>query len=427
MPRRRRWARAGYTLLVLVAGLATVIVLLLGDDAPLDDSSLRLQRPPSVEEDSGWALLVSEEFQDLADRITAEFDETPEGEWPFGLADDVRDAIDRVLAQPTLVAPPARSVDFDPERYAWIHIVQYLDLDDWEPTESSQVGPTMERWRDGLRYLGLGHRLQRGFDEIARSTGSGFVFHGARGLRRPSLSGQIPPDQIRSALEQIPFYEPKPSDLKNAVRLVYEDFCAQVDRFDSIPRERYAVYGFRETTPITAWLFRPQRCKNLAFRDAQRRLRLIDAGDWSRFHKVQIEAPLTLGGDRLGSWLLSRWQERMKYTCELNALVALRFTRVFLATRLFVAERNRYPNALEELVPDYLDAVPIDPWSSAPLRYDVNTRAVYSVGPKGLGARAGPEPVNTWSDIDSDAVPTLYLDPDREQVDSNEDSDENGK
>jgi hypothetical protein len=53
-----------------------------------------------------------------------------------------------------------------------------------------------------------------------------------------------------------------------------------------------------------------------------------------------------------------------------------------LAVRTFAAEKGRFPNSLEELVPKYLATVPEDPFSGQPLRYRVEgtTYVLYSVG-----------------------------------------------
>jgi hypothetical protein len=60
----------------------------------------------------------------------------------------------------------------------------------------------------------------------------------------------------------------------------------------------------------------------------------------------------------------------------------LRLTRVTLALVAFEAEHGRYPEALADLVPDYLSEVPSDPFAKGPLRYrpEEGGAVVYSVG-----------------------------------------------
>ena len=56
---------------------------------------------------------------------------------------------------------------------------------------------------------------------------------------------------------------------------------------------------------------------------------------------------------------------------------------------------------LDALVPDFLPAVPIDPWSGKPLRYDPATGTVWSLGPNGVdeGGTAVPYDVTDPPDL----------------------------
>jgi hypothetical protein len=59
---------------------------------------------------------------------------------------------------------------------------------------------------------------------------------------------------------------------------------------------------------------------------------------------------------------------------------------------LFAARERAFPKRLDDLVPDLLPAVPIDPWSGTPLRYDPATGTVWSLGPNGTDEGGAPEP-----------------------------------
>lgn len=73
-----------------------------------------------------------------------------------------------------------------------------------------------------------------------------------------------------------------------------------------------------------------------------------------------------------------------KFFCDTVSTIALlRSARVALACDAFRRETSRDPNSLPELVPNYIDAIPNDPFVNESLRYIVKTNgyAVYSVGP----------------------------------------------
>jgi len=74
----------------------------------------------------------------------------------------------------------------------------------------------------------------------------------------------------------------------------------------------------------------------------------------------------------------------------LNAIL-----QTHLALRAFQLDNNRYPEKLDELVPDYLPAVPQDSFASGPLSYhpQADSYLLYSLGSVGID-NGGVETVN---------------------------------
>jgi hypothetical protein len=68
-----------------------------------------------------------------------------------------------------------------------------------------------------------------------------------------------------------------------------------------------------------------------------------------------------------------------------RSVAALRLVMTELAVRGYQAKNGKQPMALAELVPAWLPAVPLDPFSNRPLIYRVTTNSflLYSVGPDG--------------------------------------------
>ena len=73
-------------------------------------------------------------------------------------------------------------------------------------------------------------------------------------------------------------------------------------------------------------------------------------------------------------------------TREVRSLARLRCAQAALAVERFRLARGRPPESLAELVPDYLDGVPEDPYDGEPLRYGQLGRGfvVYSVAENGV-------------------------------------------
>ena len=55
-------------------------------------------------------------------------------------------------------------------------------------------------------------------------------------------------------------------------------------------------------------------------------------------------------------------------------------SKVLLALRCYQKRHGRLPGALEDLVPEYIEKVPVDPYDDMPLRYDPLRKIIYSVG-----------------------------------------------
>ncbi len=54
--------------------------------------------------------------------------------------------------------------------------------------------------------------------------------------------------------------------------------------------------------------------------------------------------------------------------------------RLLFALRAFEEAKGALPASLPELVPDFIDAVPPDPFDGKPIRYSPEKRIIWSVG-----------------------------------------------
>jgi hypothetical protein len=86
------------------------------------------------------------------------------------------------------------------------------------------------------------------------------------------------------------------------------------------------------------------------------------------------------------AWAMSRWEvwrSRQRAEVRNNRVLAhLRLITIELALRCFVSEQGHPPENLHQLVPQHLQAVPLDPFSGRPMVYHArgNKWLLYSVG-----------------------------------------------
>jgi len=93
-----------------------------------------------------------------------------------------------------------------------------------------------------------------------------------------------------------------------------------------------------------------------------------------------------------------------------TAHVGLAMTRALLALMAYRAEKGALPASLQALVSDYVDAIPLDPYTGKELRYAPEKLTLYSTGSDGFdsGGSTEEDPWEALTDLDQ---PTLRLDP----------------
>jgi hypothetical protein len=70
------------------------------------------------------------------------------------------------------------------------------------------------------------------------------------------------------------------------------------------------------------------------------------------------------------------------FELDLRTTATVRAARMALAAERYRLDKGRFPDKLDDLVPGYLEAVPVDPFDDKPMRYRIDRDAViiYSVG-----------------------------------------------
>jgi len=116
----------------------------------------------------------------------------------------------------------------------------------------------------------------------------------------------------------------------------------------------------------------------------------------SRFARYQLGKgfnPIT--------WAMTRWQTwraRQRFELRDKRVAAhVRLLSAELAVRCYESEQGRAPTGLEQLVPKYLQRVPLDPFSGRPMLYRQQSTnwLLYSVGEDGVddGGKRASRPV----------------------------------
>jgi hypothetical protein len=116
----------------------------------------------------------------------------------------------------------------------------------------------------------------------------------------------------------------------------------------------------------------------------------LEAGDESEL-TFEIEAP-----DYRGFFLRRCAQD-----------TALAATQTLIALRGFQQDQGRLPEELSDLVPDYLDAIPIDAFRGEPIQYSRARKLVYSLGTDGI-ENSGLEDAKAATDFREPSYPIEF-------------------
>ena len=102
-------------------------------------------------------------------------------------------------------------------------------------------------------------------------------------------------------------------------------------------------------------------------------------------------APNALGELVIGQVRGRNYDQIQRNRCQFETQVSL--VEVMIAAKAYSDDEGALPARLEDLVPRYLDALPLDRYDGAPLRYAHAARAIYSIGEDftetGVGAPRG--------------------------------------
>ena len=219
-------------------------------------------------------------------------------------------------------------------------------------------------------------------------------------------SGLLAPEEERALLHELALAARDVSPLEYAILGEYRLQCRACREFDyDVPFSPPSLFGEGRTYWIPYSLgYKPNRIQNALALRVRRAIaevrtpyepRATDsppgAFDQGPPTGVLERAGALLRGNYVGESLFVNLdpQYRSLRISTLSRTAYLRATLVAIALYLHERDRGSVPSTLQALVPDYLGAVPLDPFDGQPIRFDVDEVAVYSVGSDGVDRGGG--------------------------------------
>jgi hypothetical protein len=254
-----------------------------------------------------------------------------------------------------------------------------------EARSSFHGGNETEAFDMAMEVVRFGHRIEESGGGILHYlVGSAIKSQGLESLRRFADDTRLPADKLQSVTRQLKDFEANQDGLREALKVEY---ATQADMFDGFPSN---VVTNSSGLPIAAPPFVYSATRSKAELAAQIRLTIAAMTNCYAIGMKAIPTAKTnvspiwllLRGNAVGTILnemsLSSREKILARKCRENA--SLRATRTVLALRAFQMTNGRNPQSLEELLPDFLEAIPLDDYDGKPLRYSPSLKVVHSVG-----------------------------------------------
>jgi len=220
-------------------------------------------------------------------------------------------------------------------------------------------------------------------------------------LEHAVRTARIAPETARALTDLLESTRWRAEDWQRVFAFEYERLRGQVDAASGWASDGIALgwpwfavpTGYRwhphRTLAAIADVFRDQRRKSERF-CADAGLRVVAPRLWRPPGPAAVLAPNGLGrlvSDAIGAQSFDPIQLQR---CQLETHVSL--VEALIAAKAYSDARGVLPDRLEDLVPRYLERLPLDRYDGAPLRYARGVPAVYSVGEDFADAGAGAPP-----------------------------------
>ena len=431
---RRRRALVTLAILVLLGAVCGALGwLATRDDPPPEDADLRVHREVIPDEENAFTCFEEADkavtWPEGADTRYAVAEILDGGAWDAALVEKTLEENRRALglweqglARARFQTPAATSIN-TPTPYAgqWLTLAKVASLRSLSLAKTSRPE---EAFEEAMKVVQFGHRIEGAKGCLVVWLMGAMVKQlGLDRLRQPAAEAPLPPERLRACVYRLAPFGPDTAGLADAYRVEYAVFCNTVDGLSAgtvswfgdvvvfFPVQAQPPPGnVMDLAMRSPYHLKPNRIKALSapyYRalieqvsktnaEAKPRLQRLDddldkgvAGLWL---PVCVVAPNGLG-DIVLKALIPIHSSVNKLKCDENVAVAA--TRLVLAIRAFEATSGRLPDALDDLVPAFIDAVPADDFDGKPMRWSKEKRIVYSVGPD-LVDDGGREATTAW-------------------------------
>ncbi|NCA81719.1 MAG: hypothetical protein EOM72_03105 [Opitutae bacterium] len=386
-------------LVMAIGGLAAFVWVGSRDAPPPDEAEFRAERPEVAPEDNAYTY-----FLEATNLLVETTNLLLVSDFRMGQApasDELREWVGKNAECLALVkrgtecalclTPPVETIDtLTPYVNSWLHVGRVLDARARLARLDGRFAEAADDLAVGMRF---GHLVQKDASSlITYLVGLALFSSSAEQALELARDPAIPPETLARLAAELETIGPFADGLAQGIKSEQRIACNIVNDLHAKQKQRAlsAHLGFNAKwvawLQYTAYSFQPNRTKrdisavhrrviaNASRIYADMVMGSPDEGEMGRFSLLQPN----VFGKYLFMILVPGFDKMLESKCRTEGLLA--GAKLVVACNRFERDRGRFPETLQELVPEFLAEIPRDPYDGPPFRYSAEQGLVWAVG-----------------------------------------------
>ncbi|MCX7765739.1 MAG: hypothetical protein N2246_03420 [Candidatus Sumerlaeia bacterium] len=304
--------------------------------------------------------------------------------------------LDEALKCPVFQTPLATEFELG-DRVQYSNLRDFAMLSAIKAIYLFKLGKEQEAFDEALKLLRLGHLIEGAPDNIVSYFIGGAIKGFGVGIIRQMLKeANLPEEKIREYSVEVSKYKANEEGLIKSAKWEYMTLCKMIDNLiteDSAFSHMNASAGKTSSKnkqkKIPGYFFKPNKTKRII---GERYRTFINSISYP-FAKMKITEDPSFYGSSPNFLFMLRENSIGKYFYNISVPKFKRMllskcnedfrvsaTATLMALKAYKIKTGTLPVTLDQLVPEYLSAVPVDPFDGKPLRYSPDKRIIYAVG-----------------------------------------------
>ncbi len=395
----------GVVIIVLILCIYIVMSQLGEDEPPPRDADLRLEVSAISERENAYTYLMQavEKSSQDKEQISALSRNLDGKDWDLKLVANLIDKneesfnlLDEALKCSAFQTPLATEYELGKRiQYSSCRDLALLML--IKAIYLCKQGKEQEAFDEAVKLLKLGHLIEWAPDCIVvYFIGSAIKGFGLKAIRQMAKETNLPEEKMMEYSVAISKFRANEEGLIKSAKWEYMMVCKMVDNDMIVHFSMEEADSSDKTTvskskqkKVPGYFFKPNKTKriigerfriiisNISYPFAKMKI-TEDPNSYRKPHKFWLFLTENSLGKIFSSITVSSYEGMLLQKCredfEVSAIATL------LALKAYKIRNGTLPDTLDQLVPEYLSMVPVDPFDGKPLRYSRDKRIIYAVG-----------------------------------------------